>query len=40
VEELRAECARRGLASYRELIGTALPKRTGASSARGVEYRP
>ncbi len=40
VEELRAECARRGYASYRELVGTALPKRAGASSAKGVEYRP
>jgi dihydroorotate dehydrogenase (NAD+) catalytic subunit len=39
-EELRAECLRRGLESYKPLIGTALPKRTGASSARGCEYRP
>jgi dihydroorotate dehydrogenase (NAD+) catalytic subunit len=39
-DELRAECLRRGLGSYRPLIGTALPKRTAAPSARGVEYRP
>ncbi|HEU4573345.1 MAG TPA: nitronate monooxygenase, partial [Candidatus Limnocylindrales bacterium] len=40
VEELRAECARGDLASYRDLVGTALPKRPGATSAKGVEYRP
>ena len=40
VDELEAECRRRGLASHRELIGTALPKRPGAASAKGVEYRP
>ena len=40
VDELEAECARRGLESYRPLIGTALPKKAGASSAKGVEYRP
>jgi dihydroorotate dehydrogenase (NAD+) catalytic subunit len=39
-EELRAECLRRGLESYRPLVGTALPKRAGAPSAKGVEYRP
>src|SRR5665811_2624278 len=39
-DELRAECLRRGLSSYRPLIGTALPKRAAASSARGVEYKP
>ena len=39
-EELRAECLRRGLTSYGPLVGTALPKRAGASSAKGVEYRP
>jgi dihydroorotate dehydrogenase (NAD+) catalytic subunit len=39
-DELRAECLRRGLESYRPLIGTALPRRAGASSAKGVEYRP
>jgi dihydroorotate dehydrogenase (NAD+) catalytic subunit len=39
-DELRAECLRRGLASYRPLVGTALPKRAAASSAKGVEYRP
>jgi dihydroorotate dehydrogenase (NAD+) catalytic subunit len=39
-DELRAECLRRGLSSYRPLVGTALPKRAAASSAKGVEYRP
>ena len=40
VDELAAECRRRGLDSYRPLIGTALPKWPGPTSARGVEYRP
>ncbi|HET9456933.1 MAG TPA: dihydroorotate dehydrogenase [Candidatus Limnocylindrales bacterium] len=40
VDELDAECRRRSLSSYRELIGTALPSRPGAPSAKGVEYRP
>jgi len=40
VEELRVECLRRGLSSYGPLVGTALPKRAGASSAKGAEYRP
>jgi dihydroorotate dehydrogenase (NAD+) catalytic subunit len=40
VDELEAECRSRGLASYRELIGTALPRKAGAPSAKGVEYRP
>jgi dihydroorotate dehydrogenase (NAD+) catalytic subunit len=40
VDELGAACRRAGLASYRELIGSALPRRAGASSAKGVEYRP
>ena len=39
-DELRLLCAERGLASYRPLIGTALPRRPAASSAKGVEYRP
>jgi dihydroorotate dehydrogenase (NAD+) catalytic subunit len=39
-DELRAECLRRGLTSYRPLVGTALPNRAAASSAKGVEYRP
>jgi dihydroorotate dehydrogenase (NAD+) catalytic subunit len=39
-DELRADCLRRGLTSYKSLIGTALPKRTGAPSAKGAEYRP
>jgi dihydroorotate dehydrogenase (NAD+) catalytic subunit len=40
VDELRAECRQRGLAGYASLIGTALPRRTGPPSAKGVEYRP
>jgi dihydroorotate dehydrogenase (NAD+) catalytic subunit len=39
-DELRAECLRRGLTSYRPLVGTALPNRAAAASAKGVEYRP
>jgi dihydroorotate dehydrogenase (NAD+) catalytic subunit len=39
-DELADACRREGLASYRPLIGTALPRRPGASSAKGVEYRP
>ncbi len=40
VEELAATCRAKGLSSYAPLIGTALPKRASAPSARGVEYRP
>ena len=40
VDELAAEAGRRGMTSYRDLIGTALPKKAGPSSAKGVEYRP
>jgi len=40
VGELADECRRRGLDSYRPLIGTALPKRAAPPSSRGVEYRP
>jgi dihydroorotate dehydrogenase (NAD+) catalytic subunit len=40
VDELSAECRRRGLASHQPLIGTALPKKASAPSAKGVEYRP
>ena len=40
IDELAIDCGRRGLATYRDLIGTALPARTGQSSAKGVEYRP
>jgi dihydroorotate dehydrogenase (NAD+) catalytic subunit len=40
IDELAEECHERGLSSYRELIGTALPRKPGASSAKGVEYRP
>jgi dihydroorotate dehydrogenase (NAD+) catalytic subunit len=40
VDELAAECRRRGLTSYVPLIGTALPRRAAAPSSKGVEYRP
>ena len=40
VDELARECGRRGLTSYRDLIGTALPKKPGQPSSKGVEYRP
>ncbi len=40
VDELADECGRRGLGSYRELIGSALPAKPGRPSAKGVEYRP
>ncbi|HEX5823744.1 MAG TPA: dihydroorotate dehydrogenase [Candidatus Limnocylindrales bacterium] len=40
VDELAGECRRRGLASYADLIGTALPAKPGAPSSKGVEYRP
>jgi dihydroorotate dehydrogenase (NAD+) catalytic subunit len=40
VDELADECRGRGLASYRPLVGTALPRRPGAPSSKGVEYRP
>jgi dihydroorotate dehydrogenase (NAD+) catalytic subunit len=40
VDQLADECRHRGLDSYRPLIGTALPKRPGAPSSKGVEYRP
>ncbi len=40
VDELADECGRRGLTSYRSLIGTALPKKAERASAKGVEYRP
>ncbi len=40
VDELAAESARQGLRSYRELIGTALPRKPGPASVKGVEYRP
>ena len=40
VDELAAECGRRGMTSYRDLIGTALPTKAERPSAKGVEYRP
>jgi dihydroorotate dehydrogenase (NAD+) catalytic subunit len=40
VDELTEACRQRGLATYADMIGTALPKRPGAPSSKGVEYRP
>jgi dihydroorotate dehydrogenase (NAD+) catalytic subunit len=40
IDELAATCGQRGMASYRDLIGTALPTKAGQPSAKGVEYRP
>jgi dihydroorotate dehydrogenase (NAD+) catalytic subunit len=40
VDELAEHCAARGHTSFRALIGTALPRKAGAPSAKGVEYRP
>ena len=40
VDELAAEAGRRGHATYRDLIDTALPPKAGLPSAKGVEYRP
>jgi len=40
VDELADECGRRGMTSYRDLIGTALPTKAERPSAKGVEYRP
>ena len=40
VDELAVASARAGHDSYRPFIGTALPRKPGAGSAKGVEYRP
>jgi dihydroorotate dehydrogenase (NAD+) catalytic subunit len=40
IDELHDECRRRGLPSFLPLVGTALPPKAGAPSAKGVEYRP
>jgi dihydroorotate dehydrogenase (NAD+) catalytic subunit len=40
VDELADACRSGGLESYRPLVGTALPKKATAASAKGVEYRP
>ena len=41
VDELAGECGRRGLTTYRDLIGTAFPaEKAVRPSAKGVEYRP
>ncbi|MFL5779044.1 MAG: dihydroorotate dehydrogenase [Chloroflexota bacterium] len=40
VGEIENACRARGLTSYRSLVGTALPRKPGPGSAKGVEYRP
>jgi dihydroorotate dehydrogenase (subfamily 1) family protein len=40
VDELAGECGGRGMTTYRDLIGTALPKKPVQPSSKGVEYRP
>jgi dihydroorotate dehydrogenase (NAD+) catalytic subunit len=40
VDELADACRARGVASHRDLVGTALPKKPAAPSAKGVEYKP
>jgi dihydroorotate dehydrogenase (NAD+) catalytic subunit len=40
VDELDAECRRNRLRSHLQLVGTALPRKAGVPSAKGVEYRP
>ncbi|MDL2335422.1 MAG: dihydroorotate dehydrogenase [Chloroflexota bacterium] len=40
VDELAEWCAARGMSSYRELIGTALPQRRDKPSVKQSEYRP
>ena len=40
IDELAAYCAEHGLASFRELVGVALPKGRDRPSVKGVEYRP
>lgn len=40
VDELAGHCAAHGHTSFRALVGTALPRKAGPPSAKGVEYRP
>jgi dihydroorotate dehydrogenase (NAD+) catalytic subunit len=40
VSQLEVECRRLGVTSHGALVGTAVPKRTATTSAKGVEYRP
>ena len=40
VDELALAAAHAGHSSYRPFIGTALPRKPAAGSAKGVEYRP
>jgi dihydroorotate dehydrogenase (NAD+) catalytic subunit len=37
-DELADACRERGFTNYRDLVGTALPSRTGPPSTRGAEY--
>jgi dihydroorotate dehydrogenase (NAD+) catalytic subunit len=39
-DELADDCRRRGLASHRPLVGTALAPRSAPTSSRAAEYRP
>jgi dihydroorotate dehydrogenase (NAD+) catalytic subunit len=38
--DLAEACGARGLTMYRDLVGTALPKKPAQASTKGVEYRP
>jgi len=40
IDELEAWCAQEGLASHRDIVGDALPRRRERPSIKGVEYRP
>jgi dihydroorotate dehydrogenase (NAD+) catalytic subunit len=40
IDELEEWCRTEGLASHREIVGSALPQRRGRPSTKGVEYRP
>ena len=40
VDELAAEAGARGMTTYRQLIGTAIPKKSDRSWGKGGEHRP
>jgi dihydroorotate dehydrogenase (NAD+) catalytic subunit len=40
IDQLTEVCRERGLETYADLIGTALPRKPGAPSSKGVEYQP
>lgn len=40
IDELEAWCAHEGVASPRDIVGAALPRRRDRPSVKGVEYRP